>query len=66
MAGVRRDIGDAKVGFLLDAELRQCAVQLVRPLPGLAVDGVGGFDAHREVLEESVAAYQASQPQLPS
>lgn len=39
-------------------------VQLFHPLSGLAVDSISCMDAHCEVLEQSIASYQALQSQL--
>lgn len=57
--------GARKVGFLITVELLikyQCLVQRLHRLSSLVVDGVSCLDAHREVLEQGVAAYQAPQP----
>jgi len=57
-------IGAGKAGLLrLTVALRQRAVQLLRLLSRLAVDGDRCLDAHCEVLKERVAAYQAPRPQ---
>lgn len=56
---------EGKVSFLFTVQvLVKCVMKLLHLLPGPAVDAISCLDAHCEVLEQSIAAHQTTQPQL--